>query len=59
MLINPEVTTVPLSERPDELERKYPEVISICAVTRAMTGRKKQGFSEERDVELAEFHGKI
>lgn len=31
VLINPEVTAVPFSECPDELERKYPEVCSICA----------------------------
>ncbi len=37
ILVNPEVTTVPLvSEGPDELQMKYPTVFPVCAVTRAM-----------------------
>lgn len=36
VLVNPEVTAVLSSGRFDELEQKYPELFSVCAVTRAM-----------------------
>ncbi len=43
VLVNAEVIVVPLSENPHELEQKYPEVFSVCAVTRAI--RTKAGFA--------------
>lgn len=53
VLLNPEVTAVPLSEHPDDLERRYPEVFSVCAMTRAML--KRQGSPDEvSGVELAD-----
>lgn len=55
VLLNPEVTAVPLSECPDDLEQKFPEVFSVCAVTRTMSQRQKRGLpDEEGEVELAD-----
>ncbi|XP_035235565.1 uncharacterized protein LOC118206694 [Anguilla anguilla] len=39
VLVNPEVTPVPIVDRPDELTQKYPDVFPTCAVTRAMSKR--------------------
>ena len=55
VLLNPEVTAVPLSEHPDDLEQRFPEVFSVCAVTRAMSTRQKQGLPDDGgEVELAD-----
>lgn len=53
VLLNPEVTLVPLTEHPDELSQRYPEVFSVCAVTRAMAG-KHDSPETGREVHLAD-----
>lgn len=46
ILLNPEVITVPLTEQPDELQKKFPNVFSVCAVTRAMAAKEGQKASD-------------
>lgn len=36
------MVTVPVDERPDELERKFPRVFPVSAVTRAMAAKEGQ-----------------
>lgn len=42
VLINPQVTAVPLTERPDRLRRKFPGMFPVPAITRTMS--KKGGM---------------
>lgn len=55
VLLNPEVTAVPLAKNPDDLEQKFPEVFSVCAVTHAMS-KKQRGCIDDgvTEVELAD-----
>lgn len=54
VLLNPEITVVPLSEHSDDLELRFPEAFAVCSVTRAMSTRQKQGLPDEGEVELAD-----
>lgn len=56
VLLNPEVTTIPLPEQSGDLQREYPGVFSVCAVTRAMAEREKRDLSaaEEDDIDLSD-----
>lgn len=54
VLLNPEVTVIPLPEQSGELEQEYPGVFSVCTV---MAEREKRDSSarEEDDIDLSEF----
>lgn len=41
ILVKPEITAIPIVS--EDLEKKYPNVFSVCAITRA-TARKKATF---------------
>ena len=47
LLINPEVIAVPLLTKSDNLAAEYPNVFTICAVTRAMAERQELPQTEE------------
>ena len=56
VLLNPEVTAIPLIEQSAELQREYPGVFSVCAVTRAMAERGKQDLptGEDDNIDLSD-----
>lgn len=54
LLLNPEVTAVPLSEHSDDLQQRFQEVFTVCPVIPAMSMRQKQGLLDEGEVELAD-----
>lgn len=54
MLFNPEVTAILCSGRFDELEQKYPEVFSVCAVTWAMAKSSAQSSSDQEEIGLTD-----
>lgn len=51
VLLNPEVTAVPMEEHPDELKQKFPGVFPACAATPAVA-RQKQDFLHNHDIDL-------
>lgn len=54
VLLNPEVTAIPLPEQSGDLQQEYPGVFPVCAVTRAMVERERQGLTtgEDDDIDL-------
>uniref|UniRef100_A0A671UEB7 Gypsy retrotransposon integrase-like protein 1 n=1 Tax=Sparus aurata TaxID=8175 RepID=A0A671UEB7_SPAAU len=56
VLLNPEVTAVPLSGHSDDLSQRFPEVFTVCAVTRAMrAGQKRCLTGGNGEVEAADI----
>lgn len=54
VLLNPEVTAVPISEHPEELEQTNCEIFPVCVVTRAMSEKQKQDLLHDSDIALAD-----
>lgn len=54
VLINPEVTAVPLSEHPEELEQTVREIIPVCTVTCAVSEKQKQDLLNNSDIAFAD-----